>query len=345
MIKYLNIYWPTFLLNFTYKHLAVATLVLFALCFPIGHLIWPERDWQPLPYVKRTTCPPADSSSPDIVIYIPSCIPWIERRRQVLRKMRSELQGAHLYFIFGTKQGKTLDQEVDGLDTARAEAARERRGSPVRYLFTECRDHGDEFDNPNGTSSTTCKVYEALRHIAHAYADTPPRFVWRGADDAYLDLGVFRQNVMPGLQTCRLFLGDRWFPSPHNHEDLNLYDQQPHLYALYGLKKFGQYMQGMGFCMSWDVARHIGTLSIPPRLTWCEDVMVSQWLLFYDVDFVDIRSTAPNVQMWVNSKETYKIAQHPGALALVAHKMSAGQWLALYRRPEGDTSASYLLQG
>ena len=37
------------------------------------------------------------------------------------------------------------------------------------------------------------------------------------------------------------------------------------------------------------------------------------------------------------------IKQHPDALALVAHKMTTGQWLALARRPAGDISASYLL--
>jgi len=336
-----------FLLRPAYYHhrlTIVILLVLFALYFPIRSLMQ-QKDREPLPYyTRRTSCPVShDEDDVDIVIYIPSCIPWTQRRRQVLRKMRSELQGAHLYFIFGTRQGKSLEQEVDGLQAARTEASFEEIDSPVRYLFTECRDYGDEFDNPNGTSATTCKVYEALRYIAHAYADRPPRFVWRGADDSYLDLGVFRQHVMPGLQTCRLFLGGLRFPLPNTHEDLSLFDRQPNLYALYGLKKFGKYMQGMGFCMSWDVARFIGSSSIPPRLTWCEDVMVGQWLLFYDVDFVDIQSATPNVRMWENAWDINDIKQHPDALALVAHKMTTGQWLALARRPAGDISASYLL--
>ena len=71
--------------------------------------------------------------------------------------------------------------------------------------------------------------------------------------------------------------------------------------------------------------------------------MVGQWLLFYDVDFVDIQSAAPNVRMWENAWDMNDIKQHPDALALVAHKMTTGQWLALARRPAGDMSASYLL--
>lgn len=260
--------------------------------------------------------------------------------------MRAGLGDAHVYFVLGTRTGPRLEEEVENLAEARDEANAET-DAVVRYLFTECRDFGDELNNANGTSSTTCKVYEALRFIAHAYASNPPRFVWRGADDAHLDLDVFRRYVAPTLQTCRLFLGRIRFPTPGEDADLELLPHQPNLYALYGTQKFGKYVLGMGFCMSWDVVRLIGAAPVPPRLTWCEDVMVGQWLLFYDVDFVDIRKLAPNVGMH-NADNEEELAwlhtAHPSYRILLMHRMNAMQWGALERRPKGDTSARFLFQ-
>ena len=303
------------------------------------------------PHAHRAACPPLlGAAATDIVVYIPSPIPWRARRRQVLRTMRPDLlDDAHLYFVLGTRAGgPQLEREAEDLAAARREAAEEEAADPrVRYLFVACRDLGDMPDDAGGTSSTTCKVYEALRHIARAYAAAPPRFVWRGADDAHLDLRVFRAHVLPRLQTCRLFLGRIRFPMPGEDADLELLPAQPRLYALYGLRKFGKYMVGMGFCMSWDVVRLLGAGPVPPRLTWAEDVMVGQWLLFYDVDFVDIRQIVGAVGMhhadqpdelaWLATEAppTYKL--------LLAHRLSAAQWRALERRPRGDASARFLL--
>ena len=285
----------------------------------------PAQEWRPLPYTKRE-CPPSPPGDPDTVIYIPSPIAWRERRTRVLRKMRRELgNSTHVYIVFGTRSGSRLEREASDLNLARQEA--EREADPrIRYLFTECRDTGDEYNNANGTSSTTCKTYQAIRHIAKAYTASPPRFVWRGADDAYLNLNVFREHVAPKLQTCRLFFGALNFPSPHDRQDLVLDTTQPNLYALFGLKKFGKYMYGMGFLMSWDVVQLIGLAQIPPRLVAPEDVVVSQWLLFHDVDWTDIMDVAPETAMEnVDHPEWRKQYTH----LLVAHKISPAQWDAL----------------
>jgi hypothetical protein len=248
--------------------------------------------------------------------------------------MRTELDGAHLWFIIGTLDGPTLDRPTVGLATVRREAGLER--SPfVRYHFAPCRDHGDEFDNPNGTSGTTCKTYEALKFIARTYASRPPRFVWRGADDAYLDLHVFRTHITPHLQTCRLFFGRIRFPSPLGDGDLDVFPRQPNLYALFGVLKFGKYMEGMGFCLSWDVVQFLGNAPIPPRQTWCEDVILGHWLMFYDVDFVDCSTVNPVVGM-VNG---YEPPTFP--ILLLGHKLSRAQWAALERRPKHDTSVAF----
>lgn len=302
----------------------------------------------PIPYTRRNACPQiAPGRLADIVIYIPSPIPWRDRRTHVMRQMRHELdKDAHLYFVFGTREGARLELEERHLAAAQKEAAAEK-DQRVRYLFTACRDIGDEINNANGTSSTTCKTYEALRFIARTYAAHPPRFVWRGADDAYLDLNVFRQFVAPKLQTCRLFFGKLEFPQPHNRPDLDLYSNQPELYALYGLKKLGKYMYGMGFCMSWDVVLFIAKASIPPHLTFPEDVIVSSWLLFHDIDWADVHDIDPDVGMhnmdyapdleWLQQRMVMMVPM-PTYKLLVAHKLSAAQWLLLHQRPKGDLS-------
>lgn len=316
----------------------VVGVVIGALLF-IGYnpSLWVQ--YPVLPYVRRTGCVPAEpriAAGPDIVVYIPSPAPWRERRSQVMRKMRGELGGAHVWFIIGTLTGDRLDRPASGLAAVRREAALEPNPD-VRYHFAPCRDFGDEYDNANGTSSTTCKTYEALKFIARTYADRPPRFVWRGADDAYLDLRVFRAHVAPRLQTCRLFFGRIRFPTPRGYDDLNLFPHQPNLYALFGLLKFGKYMHGMGFCLSWDVVQFLGNAPIPPRQTWCEDVMLGQWLLFYDVDFVDFLSVNPEVGM-VNGDE--RLTYYPRLL--LGHRLSGAQWAALERRPPDDTSMEFL---
>jgi hypothetical protein len=283
-----------------------------------------------LPYVKRV-CPRATVGGPDVVVYIPSPVHWRERRQRVMHKMRPELDGSHVWFIIGTLDGPTLDRPVPGLGAVRREAAEET--SPlVRYLFVPCRDYGDEFDNSNGTSSTTCKAYQALKFIAHTYAASPPRFVWRGAVDSYLDLRVFRTLVAPALQACRLFLGE--VRNDVAASDLWL-SRQPRLQALYGLYSFGKYITGVGFCMSWDVVQFIGNAPIPPRQTWCEDVMVGHWLLFYDVDFVDVRAVRPDVGIL----DGWELATD---YVLVGHKLTQGQWAALERRPKGSMSSAFM---
>jgi hypothetical protein len=270
------------------------------------------------------------------VVFIPTPIGSTERRRAVLRQFRREQHtGVHLIFVLGTRYGQRLEFELPAVADVQKEIQSETHHPSIRYLLSGCRDLGDEPHNPNGTSATACKVYEGLRHISAFYEASPPRFVWRGADDAYLDLAVFRSHVAPVLQTCRLFAGRIRLPRSAYDLDLEL---NAELYDLYGLKKFGKYMVGMGYVMSWDVARFIGASSIPPRQTWCEDIMVSHWLLFYDVDFVDLPSTIPGVQMF-HADEERTLANEwvlAGKRVLLAHRMSADQWRALEQRPVGQ---------
>jgi hypothetical protein len=344
-------YFPNFNVVFIFVTVISVSSVFFLASMEIRYVLtgYEKMTHQ---HKARSTCIPVSNNGtgPDVVVYVPTPISWTKRRMVVLKQFKRELHlfNAHLIFVVGTRQGRFLEDEVQGISSAIEESKRHQDYPRIRYLFTKCRDMGDEPHNPNGTSSTTCKVYEALVHIAAFYKTSPPKYVWRGADDAYLDLAVFQQHVLPKLypQTCRLFLGRLRFPLPTDDTDLELPANHPELYALYGLRKFGKYMVGMGYCMSWDVAHFIGASPIPPRLTWIEDVMVSQWLLFYDVDFVDVNSAlsdvrmvhadeeAPATQSWLAGGESRRV--------LLAHRMSAAQWEALARRPAGDQSSDYL---
>ena len=102
------------------------------------------------------------------------------------------------------------------------------------------------------------------------------RYVWRGADDSYLNLHYFFSSVMPTLPATRLFLGLLRKPAGPGG-DLSLH-KQPVLQEHFGVTQWGQYMVGMGFLFSYDVADFVASLKIPPHLMWCEDLMVGMWL-------------------------------------------------------------------
>ena len=203
----------------------------------------------------------------DVVMFVPTPIQWGDRRRPVLKQFLRDQwtnRQAILIFVLGTKTGERLELDLD------TSAVEQLPGA--QYLFTDCRDFGDEFNNPNGTSSTTCNVYEACVHIAQNYKT---KYVWRGADDAYVNLKLF-YRLMPTLPPERLYMGISRQAQTFT-QDL-LLERQPRLRELFSLYQFGGYMAGASYVLSGDVAEFIGTLEIPPHLTWCEDVMVAMWL-------------------------------------------------------------------
>jgi hypothetical protein len=229
-------------------------------------------------------CPNATTTKhkTDVVMFVPSPMQWWARRRPVVRQFLRERWTSDqvvLIFVFGTREGPRLEQE---LDTSHAEML-----PGAKYIFTGCRDLGDAPNNPNGTSSTTCKVYEACVHIAQHY---DAKYVWRGADDSYVNLQLFFR-LMPLLPSTRLYLGRYRDASRPDSEDLQLVNHQPMIQPLFGLYQFGGYMSGMGFLFSYDVAEFIGTLSIPPHQTWCEDVMVGMWLNPFRITKMDFSAT------------------------------------------------------
>ena len=238
----------------------------------------------------------------DVVMFIPSPIQWEHRRQPILRQFLREgwsNSQVQLIFVLGTKTGGRLEQDLD------ISGVQQHPGAA--YLFTECRDFGDERNNPNGTSSTTCKVYEACVHIARNYE---AKYVWRGADDSYVNLKLFFQ-LMPILPKSRLYMG--FVREARNIQpDLQL-ERQPKLAELFNLYQFGGYMGGAGYVFSGDVAEFIGTLDIPPHLTWCEDVMVGMWLNPFRITKLQIRD----------------IPDYASLPPLVVHYMHAEWWQAI----------------
>jgi hypothetical protein len=125
------------------------------------------------------------------VVMMPSPMHSGGRRKLVNQQfLRGGWNRSQVVFIYvvGTRTGKSLEEEIPVTYAMRREVLKYRK--TVQYLFTQCRDYGDEFNNPNGTSSTTCKVYEGFKYISSTYES---QYVWRGADDSYLNLQMWFQ--------------------------------------------------------------------------------------------------------------------------------------------------------
>ena len=73
--------------------LIVAAAVALVVAAASWALSWPPRSPLLTPHAHRAACPPPllGAAATDIVVYIPSPIPWRARRQQVLRTMRPDL--------------------------------------------------------------------------------------------------------------------------------------------------------------------------------------------------------------------------------------------------------------
>jgi len=217
-----------------------------------------------------------------VVMFVPTPIKAVQKRsfvyRQFLRE-RWNATDAVIFFVVGSKTGPRLEEDMDMTSVA----AEQARGIPI--IVTDCRDYGDEIDNANGTSSTTCKVYESVKY---AYLHYDAEYLFRGADDAYVNLKHFFR-VADAISPSRKpwWMGQVRVPlNPRIHHDL-LLDKQPQLRKLYGLYMFGQYMLGCGYVWTWDVTEHVAKWTIPPHQTYAEDVIVGMWLNPFRIEWID----------------------------------------------------------
>jgi len=188
----------------------------------------------------------------EVVVFVPTPVPWEARRAAV-----------HAQFL---KEGWTKTQVVllfvlGAKDTDTTSAVTQY--SLAQYVRVPCFDEGDRPDDPQDNSATTCKVYEALKHVVTHFE---AKYVWRGADDSYLNLPLFFRFIASTLPDKRLYYG-RLRKSTDYAEDLQL-TRHPRLQEMFGLIQMGHYMYGMGYLLSYDVAEFIASLKIPPHLTW-----------------------------------------------------------------------------
>jgi hypothetical protein len=260
----------------------------------------------PLPLLEETR------EKYEVVVFIPTPIDNEDRRRHVhaqFVKDRAVLQGrvGPLLFVYGTKTGPGNSETITPAFTDRV-----ARYKDAENIEVPCRDYGDEPNNPDDTSGTTCKVYEALKYISRRFEAA---FVWRGADDSYLNLRLFFSDVMNTLPQKRLYYG-RLRRSVERIEDLQV-AHHPRLQALFGIAQWGQYMSGMGYMVSGDVADFIAELTIPPHLTWCEDLMVGMWLNPFQIKFVH------GGELFHEQGER---PAEPGRDYVLIHRMTPEQW-------------------
>lgn len=285
-----------------------------------------ERSVECIAVAGATTLTPIliQSSRPAIVrvhtvVMIPSPMSWHKRRHQVNEQFLRGGWGSQsvaMLYVLGTKGGKQLEKELEIDQTMREEISLYR--GKVEYFFSDCRDMGDERNNPNGTSATTCKVYMGLKRV---YALYTAEYVWRGADDAYLNLHMWFR-IVPLLPKGNIYFGSMRRAGGF---DLNL-RRQPDLQnqTFHSLTQFGPYMVGMGFMLSWSVVEFLAESKIPPKLMWCEDVMVGMWLLPYQIEWIDSNQMGFSMQ---NRADRIRTIAHGERDVLLLHYMKDKDWV------------------
>lgn len=213
-------------------------------------------------------------------MFVPTPINAVQRRNYVYRQFLREQwdpSEAVLIFVVGSKTGPRLEEDLN-----LTSIYEEQQSTGMSIVVTPCRDMGDEVNNANGTSSTTCKVYEAVKYVYQHY---DAEYCFRGADDAYVNLRKFFSVVStfpPERNTW--WMGRLRVPTdPHKHFDM-VVQRQPELFKLYGQFMFGQYMLGCGYVFTWNVAEHIAKWVIPPHQTNAEDVIVGMWLNPFQIE-------------------------------------------------------------
>ena len=247
----------------------------------------------------------------EVVMFVPSPVPWEERRQHVYRQFEREHwkdKQVALLFVFGNRSGGGLQGYVNTSGVVQYPRA--------TNVIVNCRDYGDEYDGLDDTSGTTCKVYKSMQYVAANYQ---AKYVWRGADDSYVNLKYFF-SIMPTLPHARLFFGS--LRKVGNVQSDLLLSNQPQLAALFGLRQFGQYMMGSGFVMSYDVVDFLASLKIPPHLTWCEDVMVGMWLNPFQIEF----RHSPDIIDQASGLASL------GKIYLLVHRMLPEQWVRIDSR-------------
>lgn len=241
-----------------------------------------------------------------VLMYIPTPIEWTQRRRT---RTQSFIDGnwssklIHLIYVIGYKTGTFLESDID-YSAVVMEAKDYTNHKNIHYMFTACRNFGEEYNNPNGTASTGCKGYQFIKYAVLNYNF---EYIWRGSEDAYINFKFFFSNVVPNIQHKKnVFLGQVRLPYLEpNPWDLYLSSQPDLQRNVWRIREFGAYMAGMGFMISKGVADFIANWSIEPHQTYCEDVVFAQWLMPFQIEWIH----APNHMWSVYNRHDYDVSR------------------------------------
>jgi hypothetical protein len=274
------------------SHQQASQLKSLPVILPVWKQNEPQQQTWPIPLATHGTqhCTlknATQKASTQVAVFIPSPIPWANRRRKVTETFLQQQWSpclVHYVYILGTRAGAMMEETLP-LDTVQEEIDMYKHVDNLHYFLSGCRDEGDEKNNPNGTSATTCKTYEGFRFAARHFE---AQYVWRGADDAYLNLKFFFATVVPSLPTGPLYMGHMRSPADEwDANDMKLNGQAALQKHVWRIGMFGAYMLGMGFMVTMDVAEFVNSWKIPPHMSWCEDVIVGAWMMPFQIHWIE----------------------------------------------------------
>lgn len=270
-----------------------------------------------------------------LIMFMPTPAAWTERRRAVTQAFTQQAWPScmvHAVYILGTRHGANLQYALPTKEVMQDEMVQNSQIDNLHYLFSPCRDKGDEWDNPNGTSSTTCKTYHGFKFAAQHF---DAEYVWRSADDAYLNLQFFFRQVAPALKGKKALYFGSMRDATVNKPLLSLtpdfldpigdlrLDSQPNLQRhVWRMRYFGSYMFGMGFMVTMDVAQLVDSWTIPPQQTWCEDVVIGAWLMPFQIEWMDA-----NLHGWhMHDRNVYLQRPETCSAQLLVHYVQKSDW-------------------
>jgi hypothetical protein len=263
-----------------------------------------------------------DKISTEVVVMMPSPVHWRNRRDPINKIYDQQQWPAHkvqFFYVLGSRENSDPNSLVN-MSTLYDEMEDYKYFQNLRYYVSDCIDFKDDENNPKGVSGTSCKVFRGLQYVSNTYRNY--KYVWRGADDAYINLQTFFFKVMPTLDknpNPAIYMGKLFRNTEYNYL-LNIGLYKPYLRDSWHVSDFGDYMFGMGFLLSQPVVDMIAKWNIEPWQTWCEDVVVGEWLRPFQID-------------WIHAKDRGWMMDHRWAFdatncqkQLLVHYPEKGDW-------------------
>lgn len=194
----------------------------------------------------------------DVIAMVPSVAAWKDRR-DFLRKQfarNQNLTSARALLIFVLSE-----------DESRQHVIRREALLYSDFLLTDCPDI--DIGEPEEGSSTTCKVLQGIQRLHQRYSFN---YLARVGDDAYFRFDRFLQKVATALPVGPWYIGRFLWDSSINEAPI---------YGELRMRHYPSYASGMGYVLSYHVARYIAEASriLEFRTGFPEDTIVALWIL------------------------------------------------------------------